>query len=162
MHCQSPHHDKTLFVRNIRSLANCQNHQTHRPSGSSQLPPAKSPSSVPVGERDSTEGESSLPCTICDQNSTLSSSLNNSRVADLNQCVTATLSVTQRRSMNTPTATPDTSHRSTTACGGTSMQRIVSCLASGIVITPTPHQGLENLPATIPNPEARSIITNPL
>jgi hypothetical protein len=162
MHSQSSHPDTTPVVRNVRSLANRQNQQKRGPSGNSQLPPAKRRVSVPVGERDSSQGESSVPSTIQGQNSTPSSSLNNSRVADINQRVTSTPSATQRRSTNTPTATPGTSSRSTPAPGGTSTRRVVSSPASGIVITPTPLRGLENLPTPIPNPEARAIITNPL
>jgi len=162
MHSQSPHPDTTPVVRNVRSLANRQNQQKCGPSENSQLPPAKRGVSVPVGERDSSQGGSSAPCTIQGQNSTPSSSLNNSRVSDINQRVTSTPCATQRQSINTPPATPGTSSRSTTAPGGTSMRRIVSSPASGIVITPTPLRGLENLPTPIPNPEARAIITNPL
>ena len=162
MHSQSSHPDTTPVVRNVRSLSNRQNQQKRGPSGNSQLPPAKRRVSVPVGERDSCQGESSVPSTIQGQNSTPSSSLNNSRIADINQSMTATPSATQRRSINTPTATPGTISRSTPAPGGTSMHRVVSSPASGIVITPTPLRGLDNLPTLIPNPEARPIITNPL
>jgi hypothetical protein len=76
--------------------------------------------------------------------------------------VTSTPSATQRRSINTPTATPITSSHSTPAPGGSSTRRVVSSPAFGIAITPTPLSGLENLPTPIPNPEARAIITNPL
>jgi len=76
--------------------------------------------------------------------------------------MTSNLSATQRQSINTPTATPGTSSRSTPSPGGTDNHRVVSSPASGIVITPTPLRGLENLPTLIPNPEARAIITNPL
>jgi len=85
----------TQVVRNVRSLANRQNQQHRGPSGNSQLPPAERRVSVPVGERDSSQGRSSVPSTMQDQNSTPSSSLNNSRVADINQPVTSTLSTTQ-------------------------------------------------------------------
>ena len=166
MPSQSPHPDTTLVVRNVRSFANCQNQQKHGPSGNSQLLPAKRRVSVPVGERDSSQGESSVPSTMQGQNSTPSSSLNNSRVADITQRVTSTPSATQRLSIITPTATPGTSSRNTPAPSGTiqtdSTRRVVSSPASGIASTPTPLSGLENLPTPIPNPEARAIITNPL
>ena len=162
MNSQPSHPDTTPVVRNVPSLANSQNQPKHGPSENSQLPPAKRCISVPVGERDSSQGESSVPSTLQGQNSTPSSSLNNSRVADINQPVTSTPSATQRRPTNTPTATPSTSSRSTPAPRGTSTRRVVSSPASGIVITPTPLQGLENLPNAIPNPEACVIITNPL
>jgi hypothetical protein len=42
------------------------------------------------------------------------------------------------------------------------MRRIVSCPASSIASTPTPLSGLENLPTPITNPEACTIISNPL
>jgi hypothetical protein len=67
--------------------------------------------------------------------------------------------------MNTSTATPGTSGRSTPAPGGTSQtdstRRVVSRPASGIAITPTPLNSLDSLPIPIPNPEAYIIITNP-
>jgi hypothetical protein len=162
MHSQSPHPDPTPVIRNVRCLANRYNQQKCGPSGNSQLPHAKGHVCIPVGKRDSTQGASSVPSTIQGHNSTPSSSLNNACVADINQCVTSTPSATQRRSTNTTTATPGTSSRSTPAPGGTSTRRVVSSPASGVVITPTPLRGHENLPTPIPNPEARSIITNPL
>jgi len=162
MHSQSSHPDTTPVVRNLRSLANHWNQPKGGPSGNSHHPPAKRRVSVPVGERDSSQGQSSVPSTIQGQNSTPSSSLNNSRVADINQRVTSTPSATQRRSTNTPTATLGISSHSTPAPGGTSMRRVVSSPASGIVITPTPLRGHENLPTPFPNPEARAIVTNPL
>jgi hypothetical protein len=166
MPSQSPHPDTTPVVRNVRSLANRQNPQKRGPLGNSQLPPAKRRVSVPAGERDTSQGGSSVPSTIQGQNSTPLSSLNNSRVADITQRVASTPSATLRRSINTPTATPVTSSRSTPAPGGTlqtdSTRRVVSSPASGIASTPTPLSGLENLPTPIPNPEARAIITNPL
>jgi hypothetical protein len=162
MHSQTSHPDTTPVVRNVRSLPNPQNHEKRGPSGNSQLPPAKRRVSVLVGEGDSSQGEISVPSTIQGQNSTPSSSLNNSCVADINQRVTSTPSATQQRSTNTPTATPGTRSHSTPAPGVTSMRRVVSSPASGIVITPTPLRGLVNLPTPIPNPKARAIITNPL
>jgi len=166
MPSQSPHPDTTPVVRNVRSLANRQNQQNRGPSANSQLPPAKRLVSVPAGERDSSQGGSFVPSTIQGQNSTPSSSLNNSRVADITQRVASTPSTTQRRSIITPTATPGTSSRNTPPPSGTiqtdSMRRIVSSPASGIASTPTPLSYLENLPTPIPNTEARAIITNPL
>jgi hypothetical protein len=166
MPSQSPHPDTTPVVRNVRSLANRQNQQMRGPSGNSQLPPAKRRVSMPAGERDTSQGGSSVPSTIQGQNSTALSSLNNSRIADITQRVASTLSATLQRSINAPTATPVTSSRSTPVPGRTlqadSTHRIVSSPASSIAITPTPLSGLENLPTPIPNPEARRIITNPL
>jgi len=162
MHSQSPYPDTTPVVQNIRCLANCQNQQKHGASGNTQLPPAKRRVSVPVGKRNSSQWGSSVPSTIQGQNSTPSSSLNNSRIADINQRVTSTLSATQRRWINTPTAMRDTSSRSTPAPGGTSTCRVGSRPTSGIVITSTPLRRLENLPTPIPKPEVRGIITNPL
>jgi len=67
------------------------------PSGNSKLPPAKRHLSVQSGERDISQGGNSVPSIIQGQNSTALSSLNNSRVADITQCVAATPSVTLRR-----------------------------------------------------------------
>jgi hypothetical protein len=166
MPSHSTHPDTTPVVRNVRRLANRQNQQKRGPSGNSQLPPLKRCVSVPAGERNSSHGGSSVRSTIQGQNSTPSSSLNNSRVADITQRVTATPPATQRLSIITPTARPGTSSHNTPAPSETiqtdSTRRIVSCPASGIASTPTPLSGLENLPTPIPNPEARAIITNPL
>jgi len=100
------------------------------------------------------------------QNSTPSSSLNSSHGADITQRVSATLSTMQWPSIYTPTTTPGTSSRQTPAPGGTSQtdstRYVLSSPASGIASTPTLLRGLENLPMAIPNPEARTIITNPL
>jgi len=162
MHSQSPHAGTTLVVQNVWSLDNRQNQHTSALSGNLQLPPAKSRISVLVGKWDPSQGESSVPSSIHGQNSTPWSWLNNSCIADINQRVTATPSPTQQRSINTPTATLGTSSRRTPAPGITSTRRIVSSPASGIVITPTPHRGLENLHTHIRNPVVRPIITNPL
>jgi len=156
----SPWHDSGRTK--CSNFANHQNQQNLRPSRNSQLPPGRRPISVPVGERDSSQGDSSVHSTIQGQNSTPSSSLNNSHVADINQRVTSTPSATQRRQIITPTLMPGTSSRSTPAPGGNSTRRVVSSPASGIVITPTPLWGCENLATPIPNVEARAIITNPL
>jgi len=167
MPSQSPHPDTTAVVRNVWSLANRRNEQKRGPPGNSQLSPAKRRVSVPAGERDSSQGGSFVPSTTQGQNSTSSSSLNNSRVADITQRVASTTSTTQRRSIITPTATLGTSSGNAPAPSGTiqtdSTRRVVSSSASGIASsTPTSLSGLENLPAPIPNPEARAIITNPL
>jgi len=162
MPSQSPHLDMTPVVWTVRSLANRPNQQKRGHLGNSQLPPAKRRVTVPAGERDSIQGGSSVASTIQGQNSIPSSSLNNSRIADINQHVTSTPCATQRRAINTTTTTPVTSSRSTPAPGGTSTRCVVSRPAFGIGITPTPLSGLENLPTPIPNPEARAIITNPL
>jgi hypothetical protein len=80
--------------------------------------------------------------------------------------VTSTPSSTQRRSTITPTATPGTSSRNTPGPSGTIQtdltRHVVSSPASGIASTTTPLSGLENLPTSIQNPEAHTIITNPL
>jgi hypothetical protein len=160
MPSQSPPPGTTPLVRIV------QKQQKRKPSGNSQLPPAKRRISAPAGEWDSLQGESSVASTIPGQNSTPSSSLNNSGMAAITQHVTVTPSPTQRRSMITPTAMPGTSSCSTPAPGGTSqtdsMCPVVSSLASGIASTPSPLRGLDNLPTLIPNPEARAIITTPL
>jgi len=166
MPSHGPHPVTSPVIRNVRSVANRQNQQRHAPSRNSQLPLAMRPVSVLAGEKDSSQGGSSVASTIQGQNSTSSSSLNNSRVADITQRVTSTLSATQRRSIITPTATLGTSSRNTPAPSRItqtdSTRCVVSSPASGIASTPTPLSGLENLPTPIPNPEFRAIITNPL
>jgi hypothetical protein len=166
MPSQSPHSVTSPVVQNVRSLSNRQNQQKRGPSGNSQLPPAKRRVSVLDGNRDSSQGGSSVASTIQGQNSTPSSSLNNSRVADITERVTSTQFTTQRRSIITPTATPVTSSRNMPAHSGItqtdSTRHVISSLASGIASTPTPLSGLENLPTPIPNPEASAIISNPL
>jgi hypothetical protein len=162
MPSQSPHLDTTPVVQNVRSLANRQNQQKRCPLGNSQHQPAERRFSVPAGMRDSTQEGSSVASTIQGQNTIPPSSLNNSRVADITQRMPSTTSATQRRSINTPTATLVTRSHSTPAPGGTSTRRVVSSPAFGIAITPTPLSGLENLPTPITNSEARAIITNPV
>jgi len=161
-----PHPDTTPVIRNVRSLANRQNQQKRGRLGNFQLPPAKRHVSVPAGKRDSSQGGSSIPSTIQGQNSTPSSSLNNSRIADITQRVTCAPSTTQRGSIITPTATPGSSSRNTPAPSGTiqknSTRRVVSSSASAIASTPTPLNSLEILPTPISNPDSRAIITNPL
>ena len=160
MPSQSPHPGTTLVVRIV------QIQQKRRPLGNSQLPPAKRRDSAPAGESHSSQAGSSIASTIPGQNSTPSSSLNNSGVADITQRVTSTPSATQRRSMITPTAMPGTCSHSSPAPRETSetdsTHRVVSSLASGIASTPTPLHGLENLSTPIPNPEGHPTITNPL
>jgi len=162
----SPHPDTTLVVRNVRSLVNCQNQQKRGPSANSELPPAKRRVSVPAGERDSSQGGSSVPSKIQGTNSTPSSSLNNSRIADVTQPVTSTPFAIQRRSIITSTFTPGTRSGNTPVPSGTiqtdSTHLVVSNPASGIASTTTALSSLENLPTPIPNPDARAIITNPL
>jgi len=155
---QSPHPDTTPVVRIVLKQQQC------RPLGNSQPPPTKRRVSAPAGERDTSQGGSSVASTIHGQNSNLSSSLNNSGLADITQCVTSTPPTTQWRSMNIPTAMPDTSSRSTPPPGGTSQAESTHCvvfsLASGISSTTIPPSNLENLPTPIANPEACAIITN--
>ena len=166
MPSRSPHPDTTPVVRYGRGFANPQNQQKRRPSGNSQLPPAKRHLSVPAGERDASQRGSSVPSTIQRQNSTTSSSLNNSRIADMTQRVTSTPSATQRRSIITLTATPGSSSQNTPAptrmIQTDSTRCVESSPASGIASTPTSLSGIDNLPTPIPNPEARVIITYPL
>jgi len=135
-------------------------------SGNSELPPANGRVSVPAGERDSSQGGSSVASTIQGQNFTPSALLINSRIADITQRMTSTPSGTQQRSIITKTATPGTSSRNTPAPSGItqtdSTHRVVSRPASDIASTPTPLSGFGNLPTPIPNREARAIITNPL
>jgi len=132
-----------------------------RPWGNSQLQPAKWRIPVLAGKRDPSQGGSNAASAIQAQNSTPSSSLNNSSVADITGSVTSSTSATQRLL----TATPGTSSRNTPAPWGTSQtdstHRSVSSTSSGIAITATPLSGLENLPTPIPNLEARATITNP-
>jgi len=157
---QIPHPGTTPVVQIVQKQQKC------RLSGNSQIPPAKRRVSTPAGERDSSQGESSVASTIPGQKSTPSSSLDNSGVPNITQRVTVTPSATQRRSMIAPTAMPGTSSRSTPAHRRNSQRdstrHIVSSLASGIASTPTPLRTLENLPTPIPNPDARATITNPL
>jgi len=160
MPSQIPHPDTTPGIRIV------QYEQKHRPSGNSQLPPAKRRISTLAGKRDSAQGGSSLASTIPGQNSTASSSQNNSGLADITQRVTSTPFTTQRQTMITTNARLSTSSHSPPALGGTSqtdsMPRVVSSLTPGIASTPTPLLRFENLPTPITNQEARTTITNPL
>jgi len=155
-----PHPITSLVVRDVWSLANRQNQQKRGPSGNFQLPPAERHVSVPAGKRDSSQAGSSIASTMQGQNSTRPSSVNNSPIADI------TLSAIQQLSIITPTTTSVSSSRNTPAPSGHSQtdstRRIVSGPASGIARTPTPLSCLENLPTPNHNPEARSIISNPL
>jgi hypothetical protein len=81
----------------------------------SHLPHAKRRVSVEAGEKDSSQGVSSVGSTIQGQNDTPLSSLNNSRVAYITQRATSTPSATQQQSMITPTSTLGTTSRNTTA-----------------------------------------------
>jgi len=153
MPSQSPHPDTTPFIRNVRNLANRQNQTKHGPLGNSQHPPPRGRISVPAGERDFSKGWSSVGSKIQGQNSTLSSWLTNSCIADITRHLTSTPSETQRQSINTLSGTPGTSSCSTAAPWGTwqtdSMSYIVSSSASGSACTPTPLSGTENLPTPI-------------
>jgi hypothetical protein len=130
--------------------------------GNSQLLRAKRSVSILAAERDSSQVGSSVASTIQGQNTTPSSLLNNTCIADSNQCKPYTLSSTHRWSINTPTCLPGTSSRSTTAPGATLTWRVISSSGSAIVLGSTPLSVLENLPAPISKPEARAMITNPL
>jgi hypothetical protein len=166
MTSQTPHPVTSPVVRNVQSLSNRQNYQKRGPLGNSLLSPAKRGVHVQAGERDFSHRGSSVASTIHGQNSTPSSTLNNSRVANITQQVTSTRSTTQRWSIITPTATPGTSSLTSPAPSGItqtdSLRRVVSSPASGIASTPTPLSVLENRPAPIQNPDAYVIITNPL
>jgi len=120
--------------------------------------------SAKAGERDSSQGESSVASTIPGQNSTPLSSLNYSGVADIAQHVAVTQSAAQRQSMITPTAMPGTISCHTPAPGEPSQtdstRPVVCSLASGIASTPTPLRSLDNMPTPISNPEAHATITN--
>jgi len=96
MLAQTPHPDTSQVVRNVQRLANCQNQQKRGPSGNSQLPPAKRGIPVPAGKRNFSQEGSSVASTIQVQNSTPSSLLNNSCIADLTQRVTSTQSGPQQ------------------------------------------------------------------
>jgi hypothetical protein len=158
--------DTILDVQDIRSLPNRQNHPYRGSVRNSQLRPTKRRISVPAAERDTSQRGSSVHSTIQGQNSTPSSSLYNSRITDITQPGPSTLSATLRRTINTPTAMPDTSSRSTLERSGTippdSTRRLVSSPISIIASTPTSLSGLENLTAPIPNQEGPAIIANPL
>jgi len=162
MPSQGAYPDTTPVIQNVDSLVNCQNRQMRGPLGNSELPPAKRRISLLAVERDSSQGWSSVASTIQSKNSTPSSSLNNSHIADITQRITSTSSATQRRSISTPTTMSGTSSRSTPAPIGTLTRRVVSSPASSIAITATPLSGLQKLPTTILNQEACTIITNPL
>jgi len=166
MPSERTHPDTTQVVSDIWSFCNRQNQQKCGPLGNSHLPPAERRVSIPAGERDSSQGGSSVPSTIQAQNSTPSYVLNNSRVADITQRVTSTPSAAQRLSTITLTTMPGRSSHNTRPPSGTiqtdSMRCVVSSPASGIASTPTPFSGLENLPTPIPNQAARANITNPL
>jgi len=166
MHSQSPHPDMSPVIQYVRSPANRHNPHKCGPSGNSQLPPATRRVSVPAGERDSSHRGRSVAFTIQGQNSTPSSSMNNSHVADITQRVTSPPSTTQPLSIITPPATPGTSSHNAPAPSGTTQTDSTCCIVSSpvssIATTPTPVSSHENLPTPIPNPEAHAIIRNPL
>ena len=126
MPSHTAHPCPTPVVQNDWILTKQQNQQNRGPSGSYQLPPASRRISVPVGERDSSQGGSSVASTMQSQNCNPSSALNNSRVADITQCITSSPSGTQRLSNQTATAMPHTSSWGTPASWGTSTGRVVS------------------------------------
>jgi hypothetical protein len=64
------------------------------PSGNSKLPAAKRRVTVLASERDTSQSASSVHSTMPGQNSTPSSSVNNSHVADITQCMASTLHAT--------------------------------------------------------------------
>jgi len=140
MHSKSHHSDTTTVVRDVRSLDNGQNQQKSGPSRNSQLRSAKRPVSVLAGLWDTFPGGSSIPYTIQGQNSNPLSSQNYSRLADITQCMASTPSATLPRSINTPTAPPARSNRSTPTPGGTSQtestRRVVSSSASALLALP--------------------------
>jgi hypothetical protein len=160
---QFPCPGSSLVVLHVQILVNRQNQPMGRPLGNSQFPPAERRVSIPAGGRFSSQGWSSVPCSIQGQNSTSVSSLNDSRVGDITQLMTSTQSA-QRRSIITPTAMAGTGSCNTPAPSRTtqadSMHPVVSSPASGIASTPTAHSGFEQLPTAISNPDARAIITN--
>jgi len=166
MSSQCPYPYKTPALWSVRRLGNHQIQHNLAPSGTWQLTPAERRVSVPAGERDTSQAGSSIAATIQGQNCTPCPSLNNSRIADITQRVTSTPSATQRWSTNTLTARLGTSSRRRPAPGGTSQtdstRRVECCPASGIPWFPTPLSSLAKLPSLIPDPEAHTIITNPL
>jgi hypothetical protein len=101
----TPHPDMTLVIRNVQSLPHHLNQQSRGPSGCSRLPPAKRRISIPAGKRGSFQGGFTVASIIQGKDSILSSSLNNSRIADINRRLTYTLSASKPRSINTPTDT---------------------------------------------------------
>jgi len=100
-----------LIVRINQCVSLCRN---------SHLPSARRRVSIPGGERDCSEGESSVASSIQGQNSTTWSSHNDSDVADITWRVTSTPVATQWWLIITSTSMPGTSSRSTPAPGGTS------------------------------------------
>jgi hypothetical protein len=157
-----PHPDMTPVIQNVLRLVHCLIQQLREASGNSQPLPGKWCVSILAGERDSTQGGSSVVSTIEGTNSSPSSSLNNSRMADISQRVNSTLSGRLQWSINAPTSTPGSKRRCQTAPGGTSKRYVVFCSAFGICITPIPLSCVEILPTAIPNAEARAIILKSL
>jgi hypothetical protein len=141
-----------------------QKHQQRRPLGKSPNLPDLGRISPLAGERDSSQGGSSVASTIHGQHSTLSSSRNNSGEADISRGMTSTLSTTQRPLINPSTAMPGTRYCSTPVpvaiSQADSMRPIASRITSGIASTATPLSDLENLPTPIPNSPAHVTITN--
>jgi hypothetical protein len=119
-----------LVVQNVQHFADHPKHEMCRPSGNSQLLPGNHNVSGPAGKRDSSEAESSICCTIRGRNSTRSSLLNNSHLADITQHVTFTQSASQLSSIDSPTAMLGTSSHSTASPGGASQTALSSCVVS--------------------------------
>lgn len=95
MPSHNPHPDMTPVIRNIHRLENSQIQLMSGPSWNSPLPPAKRCVSVFGGKWDSSEQRSSVASPIESKKSTPSSLLNNSRIADMTQCLTSTASTSQ-------------------------------------------------------------------
>ena len=165
MHFQSLRLDNNPTVYNVNSLANDQI-QPSRFLVYSKLPLAQGCLSIQTGDRDSFQWGSSVASTHLGQNSTPSLSRNNSRIADITQCIPSSLAATLQRILSTSTATPGSSSCSLPVPGNStatySMCQTVSSSASDIACTPTPLSGLDNLPNPIPNPEVHTIITKAL
>jgi len=161
MPSQSPHQELTPVIRNGQSLAVFENQQKSTTSGNSQHPHAQRCVFVPAGKREF--------CSLYNQrgqNSTPSSLLKNSCIADIPQPMAFTAPTTEWQSISTATAMLGTSSHSPSASGGTSQKDSMCCVlsspASGIASTPTPLSGPEYRPTPIPNQEAHTIISNPL
>jgi len=141
MPSQSIYPDSTPVVRNIWGLANLHNEPKRGPSGNAQLLPAKRSVSVPAGESNSSPGGSSVASTIKGQNSTPSSSLNNSHVADIAQHVTSSPPATLQQWIDTPTTMPGARSRTLPAPGTISQTDSTRCVVSSppssIAITST-------------------------
>jgi hypothetical protein len=163
MPSQCNHPVTSLDIHNVQCLPTHQKQQTLAPYRHSELPGGKRCISVPAGERDLSQGGSSVASTVQGQNSTPSLAPNYSHIADITRRATSTRSATQRWSIITPTTTPDISSRNTPE---PNLHRETQCVA----LYPAPHPALlalpllsavlKTIPTPIPNPEARAIRTN--